>query len=149
MKRRVLILGALVLSLLNLYSQSNEMLDTLMGEKKADFGKTVLLVLTGAGILKDTAKPTEALKYIRTKQWGFKNKTENSPINAGELAYLIMKAFKIRGGLMYTLFPGPRYAYRELTYLGLLSTSGGPYREVSGQEVINTLSKVLNWKEGK
>ena len=60
-----------------------------------------------------------------------------------------MKAFNLGGGLMYTLFPGPRYAYRELTFLNLLSSKGGPYREVSGLEVVNTLSRVLNWKEGE
>ncbi len=149
MKRSVLILGVLLLTIFNLYSQSNEMIDKLTGEKKADFGKTALLILTGAGLLKDSAQPPEALKYIFRNKWGFKNKTENSPVNAGELAYLIMKAFNLGGGLMYTLFPGPRYAYRELTFLNLLSSKGGPYREVSGLEVVNTLSRVLNWKEGE
>ncbi len=149
MKRRVLILGVLVLSVLNLYSQSNEMIDTLIAEKKADFGKTALIILTGAGILEDSARPSEAVKYISENRWGFNRKTKDSPINAGELAYLIMKAFKLKGGLMYTFFPGPRYAYRELTFLGLLPSRGGPYRYVSGEEVVNTLSRVLNWKEGE
>jgi hypothetical protein len=48
------------------------------------------------------------------------------------LAFMLVRAFGIRGGLLYTLFPGPRYAYRELRYRGVLAGRIDPARNVPG-----------------
>ncbi len=130
-----------------IYAQSNEMIDTILTEKEATFGETALLILIGAEILPEDSQITDALNYISTHNWGLKNIKAEKPINAGELSLLLMKAFKIKGGFMYTILPCPRYAYRELTYMELIDKKGGPFKKVSGEEVINSLSKVLNWKE--
>jgi hypothetical protein len=59
-----------------------------------------------------------------------------------------MKAFDEKGGLMYRLFPGPRYAVRELAYLGLVHGKAHSGRFPSGQEVVQILSSYLDRKGG-
>ena len=51
-----------------------------------------------------------------------------------------MKAFGEKGGLMYRLVPGPRYAVRELAYQGLVHGKVHSGRFPSGQEVVQLLS---------
>ena len=58
-----------------------------------------------------------------------------------------MDAFDLPGGIMYRLFPGPRYATREIAYQGFIRGSTLPGRPVSGREVINILRRVMEWKE--
>lgn len=47
---------------------------------------------------------------------------------------------------MYRLLPGPRYAVRELKYMGFVDDTDAS-KPVSGEEVIRILGYVLEWKE--
>ena len=69
------------------------------------------------------------------------------PATLGEVCFLIMETQGIKGGLFYALFPGPRYATRELASLGVLKGYTHPNRVVSGEEVMWILGAVLDWKE--
>jgi outer membrane protein OmpA-like peptidoglycan-associated protein len=53
-----------------------------------------------------------------------------------------MRAFGIRGSFLYALFPGPRYAFRELDYLRLLPGRRDPALWVSGEELLRMLDLV-------
>ena len=41
-------------------------------------------------------------------------------VKLGSFAYLTMQTFDVKGGLLYSLFPGPHYALRELQSVGLI-----------------------------
>jgi hypothetical protein len=66
------------------------------------------------------------------------------PIKLGELSFLIMKSFQMKGSFLYALFPGPRYAYRELSYLRFLPEPGDPAMKVSGAQFLQIVERVLN-----
>ena len=68
-------------------------------------------------------------------------------MSIGELSYLIMRSLNMQGGLFYSIFPSPRYAFRELTFRGIIDEGTGPFRIVSGDEVVRTVGNVLDWKE--
>jgi hypothetical protein len=142
-----LIFGGLVILPSALVSaQSNELLDKLLDEKAASFGDTVYLGLSSAGLVPETASVEESVSFLEGKQWGL-SKSKDDPISLGEYSYLLMKIYDIPGGLMYSLSPGPRYACREFEYLGLVKLKPTPYRNVSGEEVIQMLGKFLEWRE--
>jgi hypothetical protein len=68
------------------------------------------------------------------------------PVTLGEISFLIMKTLGLPGGLMYMIFPGPRYAARELAYLGFIPGNTHPSRAISGQEVMHILGQALEKK---
>ncbi|WP_051004328.1 hypothetical protein [Treponema primitia] len=68
----------------------------------------------------------------------------DSPVNLGELSYLIMQAFELKGGFLYRTFPGPHYAYRELAYRRLIPPPGDPARGVTGERFLQILGNVLS-----
>lgn len=126
------------------FAQSNEIIDKLLDEKIALFGETVYISLAAAGLIQESASIEESITILETKNWGIV-KSKDDPISLGEYSYLLMKIFDLKGGLMYSLSPGPRYACREFEYLGFIKLKPTPYRNISGEEVLQILGKLLTW----
>ncbi|HQO67037.1 MAG TPA: hypothetical protein PLI66_09890, partial [Spirochaetales bacterium] len=68
------------------------------------------------------------------------------PILLKDYAYLLMSAFGLRGGLMYALFPGPRYAYRQLVSSFVIQGRSDPDMAVSGPVAVRMLGRVFDVK---
>lgn len=129
------------------FAQSNGVIDEVLGQEKADFSMSVYLVLSAAEIIPESATPDEALSALSEKGWRLAPAGDGATITLGQYSHLLMKAFGIPGGVMYRLFPGPRYATREAAFRGFVSDRPTPYRSVSGEEAIRILGAVLSWKE--
>jgi hypothetical protein len=71
-----------------------------------------------------------------------------APVNLGELSYLMMRAFSIPGGLLYTLFPGPRYAFRALMSRSIIQGEADPSMTVSGERFLEILGSLLTYLGG-
>lgn len=149
MVRKLTLLLALVLlaGAANGWGQSNELLDALFEESATTLGQAAYLVLTAAGLLAEEATPAEAATALAGQGWIVPQRPAQEPLTLGEYSHLLMQAFQLEGGLMYRLFPGPRYAGRELAYLRLIRGDTSPYRSFSGEEAIGILGRLLEWKE--
>jgi hypothetical protein len=64
-------------------------------------------------------------------------------LRLNEAAFLVMGAFGIKGGLLYTLFPGPRYAYRELLYKKIIQGRSDGNFTVSGERLLRIIGRAL------
>ena len=128
-------------------AQSNQAIDRLLEEKPATVGDAAYVILSAVGLVPEDATGEEATAVIADKKLLPKTPAPSEPVTLGEVSYLIMETQGIKGGLFYTLFPGPRYATRELASLGLLKGYTHPNRTVSGEEVMWILGAVLDWKE--
>ncbi|MDR1286165.1 MAG: hypothetical protein LBK08_01010 [Treponema sp.] len=73
-----------------------------------------------------------------------KNAEQDGPLTMGGLSLLMMKTFNLKGGLMYRLFPGVRYAYREMTRQGFLEGRAYPNLKVSGGQFLLVLGTFLS-----
>lgn len=130
-------------------AQSNETLDSFLEQEKASFGHSAYMILTAAGILDEETSVDEALAALAGSEVEGPSRTAEEAITLGEYSYLLMQALEIRGGLMYRIFPGPRYAARELKYLDLIPGDAGPGRSLSGTEAVQILGRALEWKEAR
>jgi hypothetical protein len=59
---------------------------------------------------------------------------------------MLTRAFKIDGGIMYRILPGPRYATRELAYLGIITGPAKAGMSLSGERALRILEMILNSK---
>ncbi len=150
MKLTRLFLLGLILSAFPLFlsAQSNIVIDKLLNEDIADWGKTSYMVLSASGIVNENAAIPEVLTKLEKQQWKLPSKESEDSITLGEYSYMLMKAFDISGGIMYKILPGPRYAARELDYLKFIDNNKSPYRTLSGEEVLRIMGRVMEWKEG-
>lgn len=139
----------LILTVSFLSGQSNELIDQLLEQEEASYGHSVYMVLTAIGELPEEASPERATEVLREKGWDLSARDADEAVSLGEYSHLIMRALNIPGGIMYGLFPGPRYAARELKYLNFISGRSSPGRSLSGTDALYILGRVLEGKEAR
>ncbi len=135
--------------LLAVHGQSNETLDDLLNQRPAQMGHTAYLVLTAAGLIEDDASPEEALAYATDAGFVRGSPGVSDEVTFGRYSYLLMKSFGVRGGVMYMILPGPRYAAREVVYRGWSRTRRAPSDAISGNAVVRITSVYLNQEGGE
>ena len=65
---------------------------------------------------------------------------EGAPVDKGTIAYMLVKALGIKGGLTMSVFgPSRRYAFRELVFLRIMK-GGTPGEYITGRELIDVLA---------
>jgi hypothetical protein len=119
-------------------------MDRLLNMREISYAQAARFVLPAAGFLADDAAPEAAFVAARREGWLPAEARPEALINFDELSFLIMNAFEISGGLLYSLFPGPRYAYRELQYNKFLPDGSDPDFSVSGESLLAILGKVMD-----
>jgi len=88
--------------------------------------------------------------FEQAAAWGWlKNAQPGDPITLGKLSFLIMRAFDLKGGIMYSLFPGPRYAYRSMVSRSYIQGTTDPAMTISGERFLVILGKVLDAEGGE
>jgi hypothetical protein len=86
-----------------------------------------------------------AFKTARENGWLPPEAAADDPVSLGDLSFLIMKAFDIKGGLMYALLPGKRYAFRAMVSRSFIQGASDPAMTVSGERFLRILGKVLEF----
>jgi hypothetical protein len=142
-----LLLILLISSAATLHAQSNQAVDRLLDEKPASFGDAAYVILSAVGFVNENATGDEATAAVTERKLLPKTPAATDPVTLGQVCFLIMETQGLKGGLLYRLFPGPRYATRELAAQGLLKGYTHPGRVVTGEEVMWILGAVLNAKE--
>ena len=149
MQKVVVVLMALFAAVLPLDAQSNTVIDALLDADPAAFGDAAYLVLSAAKVIPEKATPKDAVWTLQAGDWGIAGRSAKEPITVGEYAFLLVQAFAVRGGIMYRAFPGPRYACRELAFLGLLEGNTAPNRRLAGEEAVQILSRFLEQRRAE
>ncbi|MFO8065429.1 MAG: hypothetical protein R6V29_12465 [Spirochaetia bacterium] len=147
MRTRVGILVVMLLAGGMAVAQSNEVVDEILASDSVTFGQAAYMVFLAADEAPDDASVEEVYRDIEWSQWNLKEKSMDDPVRLGEVSYLLMENLGIRGGLMYRMIPGPRYAARELDYLEFLLGNDSPYRSVSGRELLHVIGQALEYTE--
>jgi hypothetical protein len=142
------LLACLTVACTAAHSQSNEFLDLYL-DGPAAYGDTAYVALAAARLIDADASVDAAMAALQSRGWGIDGRGPEDQILLGEYAYLLMRAFEIRGGLFYRMFPGPRYATREMTYLGMIQGRAMPDMEVSGERALRILGRVLDRQGGR
>ena len=137
-----------IISAVGVSAQSAAVVDELLGQETAKFGESVYMITVGSGLVDDSASIPEAMKAAAEEKWISSRDEAGDEISLGELSLLTMKAFKIHGGVMYMLFHSPRYAVRELAYLDIVRGEAHPGNTLSGEDVLDILSRTISMKGG-
>ena len=127
-----------------LFAQTAEQMDLILESKAVSYGQAAFIILPAAGLLTETTSFDEAFDLARELKWLRKAKNSGDPISLGELSCLIMGAFEMKSGFMYALFPGPRYAFRELTRAGIIQGRNDPSISLSGERLLHIQGRVLS-----
>jgi len=147
----LIIMSFLVFFSVSLYAQTAAELDKMLQTDVVTCAQASRFVLAGASNDASAGKTLTAQAAFETaaaNNW-LKGVNPEDPITLGKLSYLVMKAFELKGGLMYAIFPGPRYAYRSLSNRFWIQGTSDPAMTIDGQGFLLILGKVLSSQGGE
>lgn len=144
--RRLALVIFLLAAAASAYAQSNAFIDRVLAGKGLTGGEAAYLALVASGNIGDDADEARSFELLGQLKWVPGDLSKDRPITHAEYAYILMRAFGIKGGLLYSLFPSPRYAYRELCYLVVIQGATDPAMPVSGSEAMRIIGRVFDVK---
>ena len=141
----VFAMAALAVPLLT--AQSNEVLDSVLGEATISYANAAYLVGTASGRFPETTSPADAGPLLEQEGLGTPGLRPTDPVTLGDFSYMLTRAFGIHGSIMYWVLPSPRYATRQLAYLDVISGPAKPGMPLSGERALRILERILHRKE--
>jgi outer membrane protein OmpA-like peptidoglycan-associated protein len=125
-----------------LRAQTAAEMDGLLETHAVTCAQAARFTLAAADIVGESSPPRAAYTLAVEKGWLPEDAAPDSPLSAGDISFLVMEAFGMKGSFLYSLFPGPRYAFRELDYLRLLPGRRDPALSVPGRDLLWILGAV-------
>ena len=129
-----------------LSAQTASELDLLLATDPVTTATAARFILGAAELLPSAlsgaAAESEAYALALSKGW-VKKPAEES-ITLKETAFLIMNAFRLKGGVMFSLFRNSRYAYRETRYRIIIQGRSDPGMKLSGQRLLQIIGRALS-----
>jgi len=130
-----------------LHAQTAAEMDALLRADRVSAACLARFVLGAADLLPDElsgAGAEEAAYAIASSNGWIKLPSEEN-VTLKDTAFLIMKAFGLKGGIMYSLFKNPRYAYREMVYRKLIMGHADQAMTVNGVRLLQILDKTISY----
>jgi hypothetical protein len=126
-------------------AQTADRVQTLLQTTFVNYAQAADFVLEAAGIAGSYNETSEqdSLSFAVEKKWLPKKANEQDTISMGKLSLLIMKAFDLKGGPMYSLFGGAHYSYRELVYKDIIQGRSDPSMKVTGETMMFIVNRLL------
>jgi hypothetical protein len=138
----ILALGGLAL----LSAQTAAEMETLLNTEAVTYAQAARFVLQAAEAA-TIARPAEAFQFAQEKNWLPKGVSPETPARLDGISLLFMHSFGIKGGIFYSLFKKPHYAYRELVYRQAIQGRADPRMAVSGYQLIFITNRILESNE--
>lgn len=112
-----------------------------LSEKKtATVGDGIVLTAMLAGL--QTLDYAKALDYLTAKKIVRTGPLDSSAaLTSGQLSLWVMRAKGMKGGLIYSLFGGRRYAHRELVFRGMVPAKYSEYHKLQGSELLAVIGR--------
>lgn len=147
MKKSALLASAVLFAAAALHAQSAEKISQIITTQKTTYAQAAYLAAT---FQDDSESLDEAAAFTAMVDAGFlkANCSADEPIPLKKLAKLYMQVTGIRGGLFYSIFHTPRYAYRELKAQGIIPEKADPSQPVSGRDTIAVLNGCISLSGG-
>jgi len=146
MKRRLLFLLVVFLVLsVPIFAQTAAELETLLATEALSYEQAASFVLRAA----DVTATGSAFNYAAGQKWLPAKASPDGIAALNGVSLLVMGAFGIKGGIMYSATKNPHYAYRELVHQGIIQGRADPGLAVSGDRLLFMISRALDQNEGE
>jgi hypothetical protein len=116
----------------------------LLQTSAVSYAQAARFVLEAAGAAEfDKTSEDGAARYAMEKKWLPAKADAGGAISLEALSLLIMKAFALKGGPMYSLFGGAHFSYREMVFKDYIQGRSDPRMKVSGEQMLFIVSRLL------
>lgn len=147
--KKILLSFAAILLGFSAFAQSAEQISNILKSEKVNCGQASYLAATYTNSIAESDSESQAFDSMKKSGCFSESLTATSDISLSQISYLYAKSLGIKGGLFYTLFPSPRYAYKELKARGVLPSDADPSMKVSGRDCIDLFNSCLEFVDNK
>jgi len=144
MKRILLFFGACAFLTAPIFAQTAAELEILLATVALNYEQAASFVLRAA----DVTASGSAFNYASEQKWLPAKAAPDDIAALDGVSLLVMGAFGIKGGIMYSATKNPHYAYRELVHQGIIQGRADPDLAVSGDRLLFVISRALDRIEG-
>jgi hypothetical protein len=123
------------------------MIDQLLETKSVSLYQTVYILAFAAENIPEEDVPEKYLELLSSDVPYFKDKVPDYKLSASEFSLALMSMLKINGGVMYSLFKSPHYAFKELIFRGIIQKDLSEKDKVSGEIMLKIVQRAMKWKE--
>ena len=129
------------------FSQTAAEMDAMLGADTVSAATAARFVLGAAELLPSglSGQAAERAAYEAASSNGWIKVAADDAVTLKDTAFLVMRAFDLSGGAMYSLFRNPRYAYREMVYKKLIAGRADQDMKVSGARLLLILDKTAGY----
>jgi len=141
-------LSLVFLAYVPLFPQTAQKVENLLNERAVNWSAAAAFVLEAS----DTAafeNPEEAFRYAAGRKWLPKKAAPEASARLDGVSLLLARSFGTKGGIMYSLTKGRRYAYRELVHQNVIQGKSDPAMTVSGEELLFLIGRMLSMREAE
>jgi hypothetical protein len=127
------------------FGQTADRIERLLGQDKVSYSDAALLVLEAAGHIDSArqASADDAFSFAMERGWLPPGAEAGGEAKLNGVSLLVMQAFEIDGGYLYSFFKNPHYAYRAMVYRGIIQGRADPQMFVSGDLLLYTVNRVM------
>ncbi|WP_461253169.1 OmpA family protein [Treponema sp. R8-4-B8] len=145
MKKNVIITIFLLIICAALHAQTADEIQTYLKTPAVSYAQAARFVLEAADVTGDYDKKDgqDAVRFAIEKYWLPKKINAQDAITLEKFSHLVMKAFGLKGGPMYTLFNSAHYSYREMVFQDLIQGRIDPHMKVSGERMLFIVNRLL------
>jgi hypothetical protein len=122
-------------------------MDAVLESQALTYAQAARFILPAAGAAVENLSAEAAFAAALDKGWLPQTTAAGDPARLDVLALLLMKAFDLEGGLLYRVFSGPRYAYRELVYKRIIQGQVDSSMFLSGEDFFRVLGRTMDFAE--
>jgi outer membrane protein OmpA-like peptidoglycan-associated protein len=119
-----------------------EKIETILNTGAITYGQAAAFTLEAANLIAANNNE-EALNYAIQRNWLPANVGSGAPARLDRLSLLLMRSFDMKGGIMFSIFKNPHYAYRELKHQKIIQSRSSPGQSISGEQLLSYISKLL------
>jgi len=145
MKKSISLTIFLLLISAAINAQTADEIQALLETPAVSYEQAARFVLEAADVTGsyDKTSGQDAMNFAVERKWLPKKATPQDAISLERLSLLIMKAFKLKGGPMYTWSNSAHYSYREMVFQDFIRGRTDPQMKVSGETMLYIVSRVL------
>ena len=121
-------------------------IETLLASEAVTYAQASRFVLDAAGVAA-FAEGSDAFRFAMERNWLPSGASPDSPARLDSVSLLLLQAFGLRGGILFTIIESPHFAYRELEYLGFIPDRAVPNQGVSGDTLLYLSGRLLEHLE--
>ncbi|MDR3021009.1 MAG: hypothetical protein LBU66_08955 [Treponema sp.] len=127
-------------------ARTAEEIETLLETNAVTYAQAARFVLEASDAFV-TTDSDEAFRYAKEKNWLPKNAQGDQAARLDSVSLLFMRSFEIKGGILYSIFKSPHYAFREMAYRNFIQGRLDPAMNVSGEDLLFYTGRVLSYSE--